>query len=381
MKLKNILSVFCCLVAMVSCSMDDETVVNDISKEIAATLDDYVWISTGIGNINNMTKAETETGGSANNGAAIDGDYINRCVLFLLDGEKVVAVSDTTLKTPDGNPDYVSSLKMKFLTKVSKNPLKLVAVVNYDGSMRDAYLACSTLTQLNNIRETNAANRVLVGEIDNISLQEGSPSTVKAPTKEVGQLTVAPRVACIDLTSFNVRYQTSKHPEVKLTGIYYNNIKTKVGLFKEGDDSMVDSSWKEDLNFFRTDINPDKSLTVVDNNDGTGDCNNELRQNKSFFATFPNTTGGGNGQYVQMRIDFTVDGESHSRTYTINRPTEKGFDNNTGTEYICAGYWYRLSATVNVTNTTVDCSVVCYTNDWIYKDDADHNISGDLVKK
>lgn len=364
MKLKNILSVFCCVVAMASCSMEDDALMNDISKEIEATSDDYVWISTGIGNGNSMTKAGTETGGSANNGAAINGDYINRCILFLLDGEKVLAVSDTTLKTPDGNPGYESSLDMKFLTKVSKNPLKLVAVVNYDGSMRNTYLACSTLTQLNNIRETNAANRVLVGEINDIILPEGSPSTVNAPIKEVGTLTVAPRVACIDLTSFNVRYKTTKHPEVKLTGIYYNNIKTEAGLFEEGDDSTVDTFWKEDLNFFRADINPDKSLTVVDNNNGTGDCNNELRQNKSFFATFPNTTGGGNGQYVQMRIDFTVDGKEYSRTYTINRPTEEGFENKTGTEYVHAGYWYRLNATVNVENTTVDCSVVCYTRDW-----------------
>lgn len=34
MKLKNILSFFCFLAAMASCSMDDETVMNDISKEI-----------------------------------------------------------------------------------------------------------------------------------------------------------------------------------------------------------------------------------------------------------------------------------------------------------------------------------------------------------
>ena len=335
--------------------MEDETVMNDLGGMIETT-GDNVYLSVNIGTGNGTTKAATT--GSANDADySISGDLINRCILYLLDGDKVLAVTDTILKTEEGADDYKPSLEMKFLTKVSKNPLKLVAVVNYDGEMRNDYFACSTLTQLENIRETRAGYRVLVGEINNISLPDGDPSTTNAPTKNVGTITVTPRVACIDLTSFNVRYKTTKHPEVKLTGIYYNNLKKNVGLFVEGDNSF-ETEWQNDLLF------PTAGLDVVDNGE-TGDCNNELRENKSFFVAFPNTD---EDTHVQMRIDFTVDGEKYSRTYIINRPFDpsNGFVNHTETTYVRAGYWYRLSATVNISSDIVDCDVVCYTRDWNY---------------
>ncbi len=379
MKLRNILSVFCFLAAMASCSMEDDTVMNDLGGMIETT-GDNVYLSVNIGTGNGTTKAATT--GSANDADySISGDLINRCILYLLDGDKVLAVTDTILKTEEGADDYKSSLKMKFLTKVSKNSLKLVAVVNYDGTLKSNYLACSTLSKLEAIRETNAQNRVMVGQVDGIKLTEGSPSTKDAPTTDAGKIVVTPRVACIDLIGFNVKYKTEKHPEVKLTGIYYNNLKKEVGLFDEGKNDF-ETSWQEDLNFFRKNVPdvepgvpfPEGALTVEDKGDETGNCNDKLSLNKSFFVTFPNQNA---GTPVQMKITFTVDGKGYDRTYIINRPFENdgSFTNTTGTKYVNPGYWYRLKATVNISSDKVDCDVVCYTQDWI-----NHDITGSLTR-
>ena len=382
MKLRNILSIFCFLAAMASCSMEDDTMMNDLGG-IMETAGENVYLSVNIGTGTGTTKASVPTTGTAENKPSISGDLINRCILYLLDGDKVLAVADTILKTKEGNDDYTTSLQMKFLTKFSKNSLKLVAVVNYDGTMKSDYLACSTLSELETIRETNAPIRVMVGQVDGIKLTAGSPSTKDAPTTDAGKITVTPRVACIDLIGFDVKYKTDKHPEVKLTGVYYNNLKKEVGLFDEGKDDFV-TGWQQDLNFFRIDLDkvydsksnlvdfPKGPLTVEDKEDGTGNCNDKLSLNKSFFVAFPNTNA---NKPVQMQITFTVDGKEYDRTYIINRPADGSFANNTGTKYVNAGYWYRLKATVNISSDKVDCDVVCSTLDWKYND-----LSGDMIE-
>ncbi|MCD7849396.1 MAG: hypothetical protein LUH63_06430 [Parabacteroides sp.] len=293
MKLRNILSVFCFLAAMASCSMEEDTMMNDLGG-IMETTGENVYLSVNIGAGNGTTKASVPTNGAANEKDAISGDGINRCILYLLDGNKVLAVADTVLKDANDQAVTTTSLNMKFLTKVSKNELTLVAVVNYNQGIYNQYLACSTLDALKGIREDYAPIRVMVGQVDGIRLTEGSPSTKDAPTTNVGTIIVTPRVACIDLIGFNVRYKTDKHPVVKLTGIYYNNLKKEVGLFDEGKNDF-ETGWQQDLNFFRADLDkvydsnnnlvdfPKGSLTVNDKGDGTGDCNAELSLNKSFL--------------------------------------------------------------------------------------------------
>ena len=389
MKLKNILSIFCFLTVMASCSMEDDTVMNDLGG-IMETTGENVYLSVNIGTGTGTTKTSVPTTGSAVDKPSILGDQINRCILYLLDGNKVLAVADTVLMDAEGKAAPTTSLNMTFLTKVSKNDLTLVAVVNYDQSIYNQYLACSTLEALNGIRENYAPIRVMVGQVDGIKLTEGSPSTKDAPTTNVGTITVTPRVACIDLIGFNVKYKTEKHPEVKLTGIYYTNLKKNVGLFAEGE-NVFESGWQEDLNFFRTDLKqvydsngnlvdfPKGPLTIEDKEDGTGDCNAELSLNKSFFVAFPNTKA---DTPVQMKITFTVDGKEYDRTYTINRPTDSSFNNNTSNtiKYVNPGYWYRLKATVNISSNFVDCDVVCYTQDWIHNPNEDF-IDIPVVKK
>ena len=129
MKLKNILSFFCFLAAMASCSMDDETVMNDISKEINSSTgtSKEALVSFQL-DMNGLTTKSVTNAGTDN---TVDQE-VNNIVIFLLNGDNVIDYA--LLNKADG--DFLQSgnvctpkADFGFLTK-KVNTLKLMVIAN-----------------------------------------------------------------------------------------------------------------------------------------------------------------------------------------------------------------------------------------------------------
>ena len=89
MKLRNILSVFCFLAAMASCSMEDDTMMNDASKEFEASVnaDKEAYVAVQM-DLNGLATKSVAVGDPSTDNTA--DQEINNLALFLLDGNNVI---------------------------------------------------------------------------------------------------------------------------------------------------------------------------------------------------------------------------------------------------------------------------------------------------
>ena len=337
MKLKNILSFFCFLAAMASCSMEDDILNDNSSKLLPEEGSAYVSAVINLGNT--QTKATT---GSSSAPEAYYADAISSCALFLLDAtDKVVGVHTETYTGSE------TSKEIKFLTKVNV-ATKAVAVVNYNPSNSENVLACSDLAALKAYMEHDANYRIKIGEgTINWTGVVGSTSTTANLGTGTTSITVKSRTAIVELVKFVVKYEgAGTQPTVKLTEVSLENLKSDGGLYNEGV-----AFWANPFSF--TDNLPAVPAYYGDN---------AFRKN-----VYPNTN---NEKPITLKLKFTVDGKSSSefeRSYIINRPTEGNFTNNSGHTYVEPGYWYQLSATVTVNTGKIDCAIECHVLDWIYQ--------------
>ena len=154
MKLKNILSVICILLAVVSCSMEDEVLDGNSTNLILEKGAAYVTvdISTAKATTKAVGRGESHINGS------LAGDYINSCYLLLLDNDGNIVnrafateLSGTTVK-----------YEKNILVKVGA-VTKIIAVVN-GSHLHEKLDACTTLSQIRAIRDDKAEHRVKVGE-------------------------------------------------------------------------------------------------------------------------------------------------------------------------------------------------------------------------
>ena len=364
MKLKNILSVLCFFFVAVACSMEDDVLDGNSSKLVPEEGSAYVSAVINLGG--------TQTKATTGNSSALEEyevDAIASCALFLLDSNnKVVGVHTETYTN-----SIAISQEIKFLTKVNV-ATKAVAVVNYNPNNSENILACSDYNALQSYMEHDANYRIKIGEgqIDWTGVVGSSSTTGDLGMAETS-ITVESRTAIVELVEFAVNYKTNRQPVVKLESVSLSNLKTQGG-------------WSEDLKGVTTgSFNFDKTTYALPRNPGyySSDENHyPLRAN-----VYPNTDGGNNSEkFVTLTLTFSVtDGgasRTYDRSYIINRPTEQdgSFTNNSGHDYVKAGHWYQLKATVNVASDLVDCDIVCYTNDWIYDDSTFNGVPMDPVK-
>ena len=216
MKLKNILSFFCFLAAMASCSMDDETVMNDISKEINSSTgtSKEALVSFQL-DMNGLTTKSVTNAGTDN---TVDQE-VNNIVIFLLNGDNVIDYA--LLNKADG--DFLQSgnvctpkADFGFLTK-KVNTLKLMVIAN-------SGITASTVSNYTTGAQVKAASANLAdctkfGE-SNITWQyadgseypgyekiNGTDGVLAQPSYPVN-VTVKQAYARVELASFNVKKQS-----------------------------------------------------------------------------------------------------------------------------------------------------------------------------
>lgn len=338
MKLKNILSVLCFLLAATACSMEDDILNDNSTKLVPEEGSAYVSATINLGGT--QTKATT---GNSSAPEEYGADAITSCALFLLDANnKVVGVHSET------NPESTATSKeIKFLTKVNV-ATKVVAVVNYNSNNSpENLLACSTYQEIQAYKEYNADYRIKVGE-GTISWAgiTGSASTTGTLEEAKVNIKVESKTAIVELVRFAVKYEgAGAHPTVQLKEVSLSNLKSEGGLYSEGTSFANVFSFTGNLP-----IDPGSYEIGY------------FRKN-----VYPNTT---ETKPVTLNLKFTVDGKDSpefERSYIINRPTDKNFTNNSEHTYVQPGFWYQLSATVTVNTGKIDCAIACHVLDWDYK--------------
>lgn len=339
MKLKNILSVFCCLVAMASCSMEDD-VLNSPVKEIQSPNSEREAIlNINLASTTLFTKSTEVANGDKET-------KLENCVLVLMEGDNVLSVrTSSDIEAATGKVNNAT-----FLTKV-RSGLSLIAIVNVANP--DDYLSVATRAALNKevaVDPNSAACLVKQGE-SKIEFPVGFGSSSTKLTEENTlsvKINVSQLAAKIELNTFNITYASGiqKTKSVTLTSVSFDNINKKSYIFTEHD-------LDKDTNTFTL----DRVLSTGENVIG------------SSVYSYANTN---EANPVNMTLTFRIGevGSMHSETvtksYVVNKTNGPGtsLEGEGSGDYVNPGYLYRINVNMTVNTHVVDTDVVCYTLDW-----------------
>lgn len=375
MKLKNILSIICFLFVVASCSVEDDTIMNDVTNNIENEITGSAYVSVGVRSGQSATKA---TEGNASKPSDYGCSHpISNCYLLLLDD------ADNILYRAfkDYGDEPVSSVPasdFKILVKVG-SVTKAIAVINASVDFRDKIKVCITLDDLKDKRELDAFSVLAIGDgkIDWGNIK-GSESTINSvPVVEVSSIVAKNRVANVELSKFNIKYFDcdEKSHKVQLENFWLTGMKKGVGLYNEGEDNINSESVEDAISVIGDDNNFD-NLRGIDEK-YSKEMNNEFILEKfdliqewaTFRYIFPNTNGTKKvTAHLRFSVTTTHGTKYYEREYIVNRPSGNGFINNSGTEYVNPGYWYQLNVTVHVKKDFIDCAFTCSTKDWIYNE-------------
>lgn len=373
MKLKNILSIIGFLFVVISCSVEEDTLMNDVTNNIEKNeVSGSAYVSVSVKSEQSATKATT---GDASGSSDYEYSHpIANCYLLLLDDADNILYR--AFKDYGDNPvESVSPDDFKILVKVS-SVTKAIAVVNASAAFRGEINLCTTLSELKDKREFEASSVMSFGE-GTISWDgvEGSSSTINGVrVVKVSGIIAKNRVANVELSKFNIKYfdcDESLH-QVKLENFWLTGMKKNVGLYQEGENDITSESYengKVEQNNFDELRKIEKKYSKEENEEFILENFNLNQEWATFRYVFPNTNG---SEKVTAHLRFSVKTAHgtnyYEREYIVNRPSGEGFTNNSGTEYVNPGYWYQLNVTVHVKKDFIDCAFTCTTKDWIYNE-------------
>ncbi len=388
MKLKNILSVLCFFFVATACSMEDDIIQNDFGKNNEVFSDGNVHMSFNLQGGIATTKSSTIGNPATNEITATEA--ISTCSVILYKGNDVLGVRDGVAVANNTTlPDDFS-----ILTK-EQTGLHVMIVANSTVSFAGYSDMDAVKAAVQNMTTEFADDKLVKVGTASINFSDksaaintnyaASASTAKTTTNTYTQaVTVYQLAARIELTGFNVTYKASKAADViiKSVRLLNANLSSKTG---SGANKVVASDYNVEITGKYQNISSSLSDYTVYTNGAAQSLSSPVvfysYKNTNTTAIVQNDSryikGVNENNLTKVEIMFSVGEKVYTKAYTINRPE----NNTTGTTYVNPNYIYRLTVNMEVTNKSVDCDVVCYTNDWIYKDDADHNIDGDLIKK
>lgn len=366
--------------------MEDDIIQNDFVKNNESFSEENVHLSFNLQGGTALTKSSA-VGNPATEAIAAT-EAITTCSVILFKGNDVLSVRDGVAVTNNTTLPADFSILTKEQTGlgimiVANSTITFAGITDMDAvkaavqtaSFADGNLVKVGTATINFADKTAAAN----------TNYAASTSTAKTATNTYTQaVTVYQLAARIELVGFNVTYTASKAADVVIKSVRLLNAKnsSKTGM---GAEKVIAG----DYNVENTGNYQNVSSSLVDYLVYKNGAAQNLTSPVVFYS-YKNTNTAAIAQndsrYIKdinennltkIEITFSVGDKVYAKSYVINRPE----NNTTGTTYVNPNYIYRLTVNMEVTNKFVDCNVVCYTNDWVYKDDADHNISGDLVKK
>lgn len=368
--------------------MEDDIIQNDFGKNNEVFSDGNVHMSFNLQGGIATTKSSTIGNPATNEITATEA--ISTCSVILYKGNDVLGVRDGVAVANNTTlPDDFS-----ILTK-EQTGLHVMIVANSTVSFAGYSDMDAVKAAVQNMTTEFADDKLVKVGTASINFSDksaaintnyaASASTAKTTTNTYTQaVTVYQLAARIELTGFNVTYKASKAADViiKSVRLLNANLSSKTG---SGANKVVASDYNVEITGKYQNISSSLSDYTVYTNGAAQSLSSPV-----VFYSYKNTNttaiaqndsryikGVNENNLTKVEIMFSVGEKVYTKAYTINRPE----NNTTGTTYVNPNYIYRLTVNMEVTNKSVDCDVVCYTNDWIYKDDADHNIDGDLIKK
>lgn len=344
MTLRNITLIASILIAAVSCSMEDD-LSNDVTKAInEAKGEAYISL-----NVN----APAATLTKATEFHATD-STVNHCSIILLDGGNVVtAIDDAVVRDFEGKKAVFASNgtdPIKFLVKVSKTyEVMIVAnsTVAFEGTTYNTYAKIQAALQgandLSSYAKVGKASVAVPANYEYASTSTtdaqmwANPVFVKVQLEQLS--------ARIELAEFNVTgYTTGATPmNLTISKVELININT-VSYTQLAAQAAGSTYTNDERNFSNLLV---RSAGVASNQSSSY----TFEGNRPVFYSFRNSDA--NNQ-VAMRIYFKLgNDEKVSRDLVINSGN------------IEPGYLYRIIVNSTITNDNVECSITCYTLDWL----------------
>lgn len=360
MKLKNILSVLCFFFVMASCSMEDDVLMNDASKEIEAAQNGnkeaFVAVQMDLNGL--TTKSVTVGDPSTDN---VTDQEIKNLALFLLDGDQVI--DRTFFASGEFSRDADGTLKSNgkvfgFLTK-KKNTLGMIAVANTD----EEILTKTTRTEiatyaatLNNCTKYKDIQNFGWFEKDGTTLYPGYEKIngndgVLAQNPAYVKIELKQSYARVELASFNVIRNTAfeKTVDVTLTKVELLNLNEKGQVNGSvAGTSLKDNSWS----FQNT-----PSCSTGDSECTTSSGKNILANNNIFFRTFAYDYSGSQKKLC-LKLTYEVGAKIHTKEIIIQGKEAGLFE-------VEAGYIYKVNLTATVRPEQVDLDVIFSIDKWI----------------
>ncbi|WP_308550727.1 hypothetical protein [uncultured Parabacteroides sp.] len=359
MKLKNILSFFCFLAAMASCSMEDDILNEMGTRPIEENVSGEACIS-----IKTLLASGAETKSLAVGDAISASDAeakINTCSLILLNGDVVQAVADGVHVNDDNVVVKNASVNdtVKFMVKVNQANYRLMVVANSSST----FTGCVSLSDVESkIQSDNVADLVKVG-MENVTFPtgfEGYTSTIESAQHPVmTEITLEQLTARVELLGFNVSFINDTEPvDIVIEEIMMKNINTK---------SYIGST-PINADCFTTDsksYSPGVKVFIADGTATSGTYTFGATGNESIhpFYTYRNAN---NPSLLQMAVRYKADGVTKTTKWIII---------NEGNP-IQNGYIYRLTINAKVTSDEFDCAVQFSTKQWVK-----HTMSVDMNEK
>ena len=359
MKLGNILSIFCFLAAMASCSMDDDTMMNDASKEIEASVNTnkeaYLAFGMDLGVMNTKATVQDKVTGTDDQ---IDQD-INNLWIFLLDGETVLnnaylAKGDIHFDTNHHlYKDADHTTPFGFLTK-KKDNLKLFVIANSTYTANNAAIAaCTTLSGIKAlslgandldacVKVSDVAN-VVWGDYPGYEKINGAEGALQQDPCWVN-VTLKQAYARVGLKSFVVKKSNELTDNIDVTLLEATLSNQNMAWYVGGAGKNISNNTPS---YLAQDASYTCNTASITDNEGLNLISGDL----AAYKTFQNETDAP----VSINLKYQIGVNVYEKTY----PIKTDFD-----AKVLAGNIYQLKVIMTVADREADVVVSCYTEDW-----------------
>lgn len=371
MKLLNISLAIVWLLGVFSCSMEDDTIMNDMENSIEETTGEmYTAINFGLEFTEMATKSTSVEGGGFE---PAEGDSENRKEktissfdIFLLENNKIIGIIRNNAQIAGEDINDIKLKSSEFITKYKIGRILNAYIVVNATVYGDADNNIITYDPFSSVKigddkdqinqqisdHLTAESLIKVGDeiitIDDTFPKESSPKvfTKDCQPKNI-KVTVSHVAARLDFSKFSCTLNGfSEGATVKLVSAEFRNIQNKGYINGEeySTFSPVDA------------VALENEMTVA------GSINPKLR---AYSYRSQSLTKDGHEQHVELFVKFEVKDNSVTKTfekaYTINPPASgKNVDHN----YVMGGYLYNIEVNWTITPTWADSSIEFYTRDW-----------------
>lgn len=368
MKLRNIILAIACFFTAFSCSMENDTIMNDVENSIEETTEMYTAIDFGLALSDMATKSTTTITNDNDQKVGEDEEHITSFDLFIVENNKVINIVRESGQVAGEGTGAISLKNTEFITKYKKGrTLTAYMFINLTSESHEDILGNitvgSSVSDVENVLNAEISGKLTANELIKVGKKdftfdenyhhEKSPSGFKDEwgtwdNNKITNISVPVHHVAARLDFGKFSYTTEgfvKAPEVSLLKAEFRNIQTKGYLNKKQYSSSVIGGPVSIGNKLVTDNQINPSLT----------------------AYSYSSDGFNNQKYVELYIKVRVKDndvvKEYEKVYTVNPDGKKnGIEHN----YVKAGYLYNLSVNWTITPKWADSTIEFYTKDWEY---------------